>query len=728
MRTAVFRPELLKDGYYYRNRQTQAFVEAMKEKTAVLVARSADGERVVGSADLQVEGVASRGATAAYIVNVCVSSEARRQGLGRRLVTAAEERATSAGANVAVLHVDLDNRPARNLYTAMGYHEGAEPSLTEHFMSEGFCDTGSDAPQQLLMSKPLGVGATVPAPLPLQPVPQTMTPPVTVPPRPVPQTVTQPVTVPPQRAPVSVTLPAPAQVPAPVPAQVPVPAPVPAPAPLPQSWQPPVAERTLEQLEQHRATLQARFDRLVADLAAIERLEADVWRAEEKVRRLEAELERAEAGLPAEAGLQAEARTSAHAHGASRPLAPPRAAATAAAAVFGRGGRSGRPSMRVSVAPTAADASANEVVALLEGWGLSAREAAGVQRRWIADKHRDGGGGGGGGGSSGGGGGGVMGGDHRSEDGEEGEDDVASVRCALAALASLRLLPEQSRRLIKVSGCARRLRAQCDAARARQALDQAAARQASEGTAGARGRRRVWCSYKKHLCDCGVRSAAGATARDDDAAANDADDDRDGGLEHHSSLEASSSSSSPHPPPHPPPLPPPPPRRVLALDCETRPLRVAVVEAAGGGPASACHVARDVLVPDRHSFPFLPGVLACDRMGLEFAPLADTRSWLLAQLTSGCTVVGHTVWSDLAALRIDAAQLPRGASSRIVDVARADAAAGRIRSLRAMARDELGIEMHGEGERHCALQDAEVALRLWQQQHADAAEPVPVGS
>ena len=133
-------------------------------------------------------------------------------------------------------------------------------------------------------------------------------------------------------------------------------------------------------------------------------------------------------------------------------------------------------------------------------------------------------------------------------------------------------------------------------------------------------------------------------------------------------------------------------------------------------------------MPDRHSFPFLPGVLACDRPSLRFAPLAEARGWLLAQLASGCTVVGHTVWADLRALRIDVTQLPQGAAARIVDVARADAATGNTRSLRAMAREELGVEMHGEGERHCALQDAEVALRLWQRQHAASAESVPVES
>jgi hypothetical protein len=33
-------------------------------------------------------------------------------------------------------------------------------------------------------------------------------------------------------------------------------------------------------------------------------------------------------------------------------------------------------------------------------------------------------------------------------------------------------------------------------------------------------------------------------------------------------------------------------------------------------------------------------------------------------------------------------------------------------SLRTMARDQLGVEIHGGGGRHCAIQDAEVAMRL----------------
>ena len=83
------------------------------------------------------------------------------------------------------------------------------------------------------------------------------------------------------------------------------------------------------------------------------------------------------------------------------------------------------------------------------------------------------------------------------------------------------------------------------------------------------------------------------------------------------------------------------------------------------------------------------------------------RSELLRHMEAGTTLVGHTVSSDLQALRLTS--LPDGC--RVVDVARADAD-GNMRSLREMARDLLEIDIHRDGERHCALQDAEVALRL----------------
>ena len=108
LRTKIFYPEML-ESPYNKYLQAKTFVEAMQQKTAVLVALAphADGDddedldlrklkgprsdmATVASADLVIEGVG--GAPVAYVTNVCVLAEARRQGLGSRLMALAEVR------------------------------------------------------------------------------------------------------------------------------------------------------------------------------------------------------------------------------------------------------------------------------------------------------------------------------------------------------------------------------------------------------------------------------------------------------------------------------------------------------------------------------------------------------------------------------------------------------------------------------------------------------------
>jgi hypothetical protein len=113
-----------------------------------------------------------------------------------------------------------------------------------------------------------------------------------------------------------------------------------------------------------------------------------------------------------------------------------------------------------------------------------------------------------------------------------------------------------------------------------------------------------WCTYKKSLCDCGASAA-------DDAGAEDT----------------------------PPPL--------LAIDCEFKPLRCAVVDASGA-------VVLDVLVlpdvaPAGTSSPPLPSILRCDRPGLQRLTAGALRERLRAMLSAGTTMVAHTPQSDLRA-------------------------------------------------------------------------------
>lgn len=250
----------------------------------------------------------------------------------------------------------------------------------------------------------------------------------------------------------------------------------------------------------------------------------------------------------------------------------------------------------------------SDVGALLVNWGLSRRDAALLEHR------------------------------HQRLHGSPISLDEAAA--TLRAVDELGLAPGRAVHLLKVTSF-EELRAQCST-------------------------QKRWCTYKKHLCDCGVGPVQVA----------------------------------PQPPP-----------RLLSLDCEFRPLRCAAVDENGD-------TALDVLIPDRHSFPMLPGVLASDRQLLNFSTVPEVQDWVLERLRSGVTLVGHTLSSDLAALRLSHEALSHF-NGRVVDIANVDGD-GRTISLRRMAQAELGVEMHRQGERHCALQDAIIAMRLYHHQHGTA--------
>ena len=189
-----------------------------------------------------------------------------------------------------------------------------------------------------------------------------------------------------------------------------------------------------------------------------------------------------------------------------------------------------------------------------------------------------------------------------------------------------------------------------------------------------------WCTYKKQLCDCGATVAAPAT-------------------------EASAATLSEAPAPS-----------LLAIDCEFKPPRCAVVDASGG-------VLLDVLVlPDvapagRSSAP-LPSILRCDRPMLVKSTSGELRERLRAYLAAGATIVAHTPQSDLRLLGFDAVEwqetLPRG----VVDVARIGLAEGaQVASLRRMAEEHLDLPLErfqSGGGKHCAVQDALVTLRVYE--------------
>jgi hypothetical protein len=114
---------------------------------------------------------------------------------------------------------------------------------------------------------------------------------------------------------------------------------------------------------------------------------------------------------------------------------------------------------------------------------------------------------------------------------------------------------------------------------------------------------------------------------------------------------------------------------------------------------------------------------------------------------AGARIVGHTVRHDLEALGFGPGEIADGQLADVARTASGEAstmaappcsgeeagqekgrqkgggkAARRARkqskggeqlvSLRTMAREQLAVKIHGGGGRHCAIQDAEVAMRL----------------
>jgi len=200
----------------------------------------------------------------------------------------------------------------------------------------------------------------------------------------------------------------------------------------------------------------------------------------------------------------------------------------------------------------------------------------------------------------------------------------------------------------------------------------------------------VWCSYKKALCDCSAVPPSLGTAATATAAATDA---------------APVEIVSP---------------QLLSVDCEFNPLRVAAVDETGTLRLDALFASTGAGTPANPR-----GMLACDVAATPCQPQAELRDTLLALLagaagpSEGCTWVAHTPQQDLAALGLSEAEL-RDAGVTLVDVARlGGAAAGQASSLRRMAQAHLGVEMHGGGSRHCAVQDAVVTLRLYDKLKSD---------
>ena len=155
---------------------------------------------------------------------------------------------------------------------------------------------------------------------------------------------------------------------------------------------------------------------------------------------------------------------------------------------------------------------------------------------------------------------------------------------------------------------------------------------------------------------------------------------------------------------------------LLAVDCEFKPLRCALVDGDG-------YVRLDCLVTKSaagtSSAP-LPGILKCDAPRLRRVAVEEVQDLLRTLLASGTRLIAHTPTADLRALGLlDELESHPG----VIDIAlmgpQTQTAHGpQAVSLKRMAEAHLGVKIqHGSGshgaKKHCAREDARVAMRLY---------------
>lgn len=123
-------PKLEWEGRYlhFRNLFRRAFAEQGTGRRLLLVAAAPDG-RLVGQVFIQLyssDAQFADGHSRAYLYSLRVREELRGQGLGTRLLRAAEAELTRRGFHVAVIAASRSNPRARRLYERLGYRVFAE--------------------------------------------------------------------------------------------------------------------------------------------------------------------------------------------------------------------------------------------------------------------------------------------------------------------------------------------------------------------------------------------------------------------------------------------------------------------------------------------------------------------------------------------------------------------------------------------------------------------------
>jgi ribosomal protein S18 acetylase RimI-like enzyme len=116
--TAAQRREL-RSGQLDDFRRRYALRRDTRRKATLFVAK--DGPTIIGCAGVELDGAADDANLIPVLSNVATAREGRRRGVATTLVREAEKRVKEWGCTEMDLVVEESNKPARNLYSKLGY-------------------------------------------------------------------------------------------------------------------------------------------------------------------------------------------------------------------------------------------------------------------------------------------------------------------------------------------------------------------------------------------------------------------------------------------------------------------------------------------------------------------------------------------------------------------------------------------------------------------------------
>jgi ribosomal protein S18 acetylase RimI-like enzyme len=134
--------EFVRGGDWESYLERIADVRGRADRTTILVAL--DEGRIVGSATVELSGRVepeddpTLAPDEAHIRMLGVAPNARKQGIGRRLMDASESLARARGKTVVTLHTTERMQAARSMYASLGYERGPDRTFDDGFQLLSF--------------------------------------------------------------------------------------------------------------------------------------------------------------------------------------------------------------------------------------------------------------------------------------------------------------------------------------------------------------------------------------------------------------------------------------------------------------------------------------------------------------------------------------------------------------------------------------------------------------